>query len=147
MLDFVFGSATNKAIQTMSSMSFWQMSTLSLLYYERCCSRIEYMWENNYENRLFGKTLFYSWKELGNSEASINFFRLQKIHYLFFCKKIPNRTSFSAIKQLFPLIYSLITFGNEVDLVLKVISVTIFLYFNSYIQQKLVKLYSSKKKF
>ena len=130
MLDFAFGSATNIVTQTMSSMSFWQMSTLSLLYNERCCSRIEYMWENNYENRLFGKTLFYSWKELGNSEASINFFRLQKIHYLFFCKKIPTQTSFNAIKQLFPLIYSLITFGNEVDLVLKVISVTIFLCFN-----------------
>ena len=30
MLDFALGSATNKVIQTMSSMSFWQMSTLSL---------------------------------------------------------------------------------------------------------------------
>ena len=83
LLDFAFEPATNKVIQTMSSMSFWQMSTLSLMYNERCCTRVVYMWENNYENRLFGKTLFYSWKELGNSEASINFFRLQKIHYLF----------------------------------------------------------------
>ena len=130
MLDFAFGSATNIVTQTMSSMSFWQMSTLSLLYNERCCSRIGYMWENNYKKYIVWKDFVLFMKRARQFRSIYKLLPFTENPLSFFCKKIPTQTSFNAIKQLFPLIYSLITFGIEVVLVLKVISVTIFLCFN-----------------
>ena len=127
MLDFAFGSATNKVIQTMSSMSFWQMSTLSLLYNERCCTRIEYMWENNYKKYIVWKAFVLFMKRARQFRSIYKLLTFTENPLSFFVKRY---LSFNAIKQLFPLIYSLITFGNEVDWVLKVISVTIVLCFN-----------------